>query len=470
MKFFNITFTCALLLASAQVAIGQNNPAGKWKGTLTAEGVTLGFNFEIKPQKGGTFSATMDLTVDGQTAFGIPASSCTYDTASRELSLQFAAAGGLEFNGVQEGDQMKGKIGGAGEYDDITLTRTELPKSIAAGTPYAIDSVTIKNKKVKLAATVTHPWVEGKYPAVVLVSGSGPQDRDETLFNHKPFAAIADCLTQQGIVVIRYDDRGVGESTGDFAKATTADFASDAAAAIAYARKLKYVDKNKVGVVGHSEGGLVAMMLAAEGKKNAPNFIALLAAPGIPMKTILLRQNEESMSQLLPEEKKAEFSAIVKNFFDDFTQSTGDRTADSLKIQEMVDKTFALLKPETTELLEKQGMTKEAMVTQNLAAMATPWFRYLIRINPHDYLSRISCSVLALQGDRDRQVQAEENVAAIRAGLDAAKNNRLMVKRYVDLNHLFVPCRTGKIQEYPTINAPFSAQALDDLAWWVVTR
>lgn len=454
------------MAASAQ----SESPAGKWKGSVTSDGVTVETKFEIKAQKGGAYTATLDLTVAGQSAYGIPASACNYDKNTSTLRLTFASLGGLEFNGTQAGEEMKGRIGGQGEYDSITLKRIEVPASVAAGTPYAIDSVTIKKGKVRLAATITHPWEEGKYPAVVLVSGSGPQDRDETLFNHKPFADIADYLTQQGIVVIRYDNRGVGESTGDFTTATTADFASDAAAALRYARKQKFVDKQRVGIMGHSEGGVVAMMLAADGKKKAPNFIVLMATPGISMRTILVRQNEEAMASILPNEKKAEFSELTARFFSKFAQSNGDRANDSAMIAEFVESSLALVTPEMLTQLEQRGLTKEAMVAQNLAVMSTPQFRYMLQLDPATYLARINCSVLVLQGERDRQVLADENIAAIRKGLDQAGNNRLMVKRYTDLNHLFVPSRTGSVQEYSTINAPFSAQVLDDLAWWVSTR
>lgn len=197
-----------MMLVAALGATAQgDNPAGKWKGSITSDGVKVEAKLNIKSQQGGTFAATLDLNVGGQPAYGIPASECTYNAPTGELKVVFAAIGGLEVSGVQQGEELKGRIGGGGNYDSITLKRIEMPASVAAGTAYAIDSVTIKNGKIKLAATVTHPWEEGKYPALVLVSGSGPQDRDETIFNHKPFAAIADYLTQQGIVVIRYDDR-----------------------------------------------------------------------------------------------------------------------------------------------------------------------------------------------------------------------------------------------------------------------
>lgn len=461
----------ALLMLVAATAFAQSeSPAGKWKGRLVSNGATVEAKFDIKVQKSQAYTATLDLAIDGQTAFGIPASTCTYDSTAHSLQLVFAALGGLEFSGTQSGEVLKGRIGGKGEYDSITLQRIEIPASVAAGTPYAIDTVLIKNGKVRLAGIATHPWEAGKYPALVLVSGSGPQDRDETVFNHKPFAAIADYLSQRGVVVLRYDDRGVGASSGDFAAATTADFASDAEAAVQFARKLGYVDKQRVGVLGHSEGGIVAMMLAAEGKKKAPNFIVLMAAPGVPMQTILARQNEESMALLLQEGKKEELSALAKKLFSDLAEGTGDRASDSMRVAQYVTSALALAKPEIMQMLTQQGMTQEAMIAQNIAVMSTPWFRHMLRIDPATYLSRIMCSVLVLQGDRDRQVLAEENISAIRKGLSQAKNNRLMVKRYGDLNHLFVPCRTGSVQEYPMLNAPFSRQTLEDLAWWVSTR
>ena len=470
-RFVYIYLAIAFLALTPRFAAAQNeNPAGKWKGHFSKDGVRVEATFNVKPRTGATFSATMDLNIAGNSAFGLPASECTYDGAAKRLHLVFAAAGGLEFQGTQAGETLRGVIGALGEYDSLTLIRVETPATTIANTAYAIDSVTIKGKNARLAATVTHPWEKGKYPALVLVTGSGPQDRDETIFNHKPFEAIADHLTQQGIVVLRYDDRGVGGSTGDFATATTADFADDAAAAVRFARKLPYVDKDRVGVLGHSEGGIIAMMLAAEGKKEAPNFIVLMASPGVPMKTILVRQNEESMGPLLPEEKRAEFQRLTEAFFEDYAKSNGNRTADSTRIAQFVERSFALISPETENLLAQHGVTRESLIAQNLSAMTTPWFLYAIKLDPATYLTHISCSVLAMQGERDRQVLADENVAAIREGLSKTNSCRLTVKRYADLNHLFIPCRTGSVQEYPTLNAPFSAAALDDLAWWVKTR
>ena len=223
-------------------------------------------------------------------------------------------------------------------------------------------------------------------------------------------------------------------------------------------------------MLGHSEGGIIAMMLAAEGKKEAPNFIVLMASPGVPMKTILVRQNEESMASLLPEEKRAEFQRLTEAFFEDYAKSNGNRTADSTRIAQFVERSFALISPETENLLAQHGVTRESLIAQNLSIMTTPWFLYAIKLDPATYLAHISCSVLAMQGERDRQVLADENVAAIREGLSKTNSCRLTVKRYADLNHLFIPCRTGSVQEYPTLNAPFSAAALDDLAWWVKTR
>ena len=184
-RFVYAYLAIACLALTPRLAAAQDeNPAGKWKGHLSKDGVRLEATFNVKPRMGATYSATMDLNIAGNSAFGLPASECTYDGATKRLHLVFAAAGGLEFQGTQAGETLRGVIGTLGEYDSLTLIRVETPATAIANTAYAIDSVTIKSRNARLAATVTRPWEKGKYPALVLVTGSGPQDRDETIFNH----------------------------------------------------------------------------------------------------------------------------------------------------------------------------------------------------------------------------------------------------------------------------------------------
>ena len=331
--------------------------------------------------------------------------------------------------------------------------------------PYTIEEVSYVNKDagdIKLAGTLTLPEGEGRFPVVVLISGSGPQDRDQSILKHKPFWLLADFLSRNGFAVLRFDDRGVGESEGDFASATSADFATDVAAGITFLRKHPAIDAKKIGLMGHSEGGLIAPIVASKDKSVA--FAVLLAGPGVSGKDLLVRQsydihklkgiNEDLLNQL----NKIN-ATLYQTVIEDKKDEKG--TDDFMKA---IEKEYAAVSEENKKML---GLD-EASLRQGLKAMQSKWLRYFIRANPEDFLRKVKCPVLALNGEKDLQVAAKMNLDAIESALNKAKNKNFKCVALPGLNHLFQTCETGAVEEYIQIEETFSPAAMKIILDWLL--
>lgn len=330
--------------------------------------------------------------------------------------------------------------------------------------PYYTEEVAFENMQaqVTLAGTLTLPSEEGNYPAVILISGSGAQNRDEEISGHKPFLIIADHLTKQGIAVLRYDDRGVGKSTGDFDAATTADFALDVRAALEFLKTRKEINSNKIGLIGHSEGGLIAPMVASDSPDVS--FIVLLAGPGIEISKVLLTQQEliprangvsdsEIQEYILPVHKKA-YQMIAK------ATDVGQLKTDLAKlIAESYDSAPADLMP--------SDISKEELISTQSEKWSSEWFRNLLIYDPESVLESVTCPVLALNGEKDLQVTPKENLSGIKNALKKGGNSNVTVEELPNLNHLFQNCETGSPAEYGKIKETFSPVALKEITDWI---
>jgi hypothetical protein len=333
--------------------------------------------------------------------------------------------------------------------------------------PYYTEEVTFENiqAQVSLAGTLTLPSEEGNYPAVILISGSGAQNRDEQISGHKPFLIIADHLTKHGIAVLRFDDRGVGKSTGNFKAATTADFASDVASAIEFIKTRKEINRGKIGLIGHSEGGLIAPMVASDSKDVS--FIVLLAAPGIEIRKVLLMQQEliagadgvsdsEIKKFILPVHKKAYQMISVA------TNSSKLKTDLARLIAESFDNSPSDLMP--------VNMTKEEVVSTQSEKWSSEWFRNFLKYDPASILEKVTCPVLALNGEKDLVVTPKENLSGISIALKKGGNTSVTVKELPNLNHLFQNCETGSPAEYAKIQETFSPVALKEISEWILRQ
>ncbi len=343
---------------------------------------------------------------------------------------------------------------------DKSLKRPQEP---ATPYPYYTEEVLFNNDhaNVTLAGTLTLPSKRGNYPAVILISGSGPQNRDGEWMEHKPFLVIADHLTRQGIAVLRYDDRGFGKSTGNFHSGTSLDFSTDVESAIKFLKTRKGIDVKKIGLIGHSDGAMIAPMVAA--KMSDVSFIVMLAGPGIPISELMVKRQvlmerrqgkSESEIQQSKEYIEALLTIIITSESEENLNSALNQFANDTKDQIPDDQ----IPP---------GMTKDEFISRQVAMLSSPWFKYVFTYDPGPVMEKVKCPVLALNGDKDVQVPSAENLQAIKKALFAGENDDVTVKELKDLNHMFQECNTGMIDEYAKIEQTFSPIALTEISGWI---
>jgi len=329
--------------------------------------------------------------------------------------------------------------------------------------PYYEEEVVFKNTeaKIELAGTLTLPTKNGKFPVVILISGSGPQDRDESFMGHKPFLVLSDYLTKQGIGVLRFDDRGNGESTGDFGNATTEDFSKDVLSAIAYLKTRSDVDIKNIGLIGHSEGGIIAPLVANNSKDIA--FMVLLASTGISGTELSVMQSKTLRQFPVKDEV-----AYEKNTRKAIAIVTSNKSDSEIKKQLTIHYNN-FLRPILTSLNvpeEKINLFIESQLKRSLK----PWSRYFLQYNPADEIEKLQIPVLSLNGTKDTQVNAKINQEGIRKALKKGGNKDYKILELENLNHFFQECETGKIDEYSKIEQTFSPTALKEISNWILKR
>ena len=314
---------------------------------------------------------------------------------------------------------------------------------------------------VRLAGTLTVPKSATACPAAILISGSGPQDRDESLLGHKPFWIIADHLSRHGIAVLRFDDRGTGVSTGDFQTATSEDFSRDVEAAFEYLRRDPRVEKNATGLIGHSEGGILAPMVA--GRRSDVAFVILLAGTGVNGREILLSQG-----QLVLKAQGVTDEAVLKAqrdmqvaLIDTVINAPVDATQDELVASAM------LILADVLPADASEEETLKAAVSAGIERVKSQWCRFFLTHEPGPVLKKVKCPVLALNGEKDVQVDPQLNLPAIREALRQGGNTRFETVELPGLNHLFQTCRTGGLSEYQTIEETVSPIVLEIMTSWV---
>lgn len=450
-----------LLLFSGFPDARSQGITGTWSGQLTIPGGGLTLVWHIKDSS-GVLTGQMDSPDQGVT--GIAVSSISFDDPDlrievADLMIDYKAT-------LLPGDSLRGIFKQAGRSVPMTLHRgiskgntLVRPQEPHPPFPYKSEDIEFVNAaagNIKLSGTLTLPESGNSFPAVVLITGSGPQDRDESLVGHKPFLVISDYLTKRGIVVLRFDDRGTARSTGNFAAATTADFATDAEAAVRYLKSRRDINSEKIGLVGHSEGGLIAPMVAAEDKSIA--FIVLLAGPGYDGKEILLMQNEAIAKASGATEVQLNEAYNVNN---EIYNVIIDGKDDAAIKAALTQKLESLTPPGMSEDQKKQRAA--AQVSQ----VMSPWFRYFLKVNPPDYLKKVRCPVLAVGGSKDLQVPATRNIAAINKALQEGGNGDVTTKIFPGLNHLFQHAVTGLPNEYQQIEETFSPEVLGFIGDWI---
>src|SRR5664279_4743701 len=463
-KLLFIYFGMSILTVSL---LGQNTEKnilpGSWLGKLSVQGIQLRLVFNLKLNEKDSLIATLDSPDQG--AKNIPLGSVI--VVDKKLTIAAPKLLG-EYKGTITGDStIEGVWTQRGADYTVNLNKLKAPFFVNRPQepkppfPYTSEEVSFTNDKfnIKLAGTLTMPEGPGPFKAVIMITGSGAQNRNEEIMGHKPFLVIADYLSRHGIAVLRYDDRGVGGSQGKYSEATSADLATDAEAAFNFLKNNTTVSSAEIGFAGHSEGGLIAPIVAAS--NTAVGFIVSLAGPGVSGEEIILRQT-------------AEISRISGVKESDIKESieTNKKVYGILKKEKDNKKAEAMIVDLFRKTQEKKKMSEEDtekavnQLKMSFGENQYTWFRYFIMTNPSTFWKKVKCPVLALNGEKDLQVAADENLPAIKKALKG--NNSVKIVLLPGLNHLFQHCKTGLPAEYNTIEETFSPEALKIIADWIL--
>lgn len=428
---------------------------GDWLGNLAAPGANLRLAIHLK-QADGRWTGTFDSLDQGAMAMRLSAVTWSGDRLSFELR---AAGGRFEGRLAADGQSIQGTWT-QGTALPLSFTRSQTPAVVVRRPqqpqppfPYEVRGVTIPSGEHTLAGTLTQPKGASACPGVVLVCGSGPNDRDETIAGHQPFRVLADHLTRKGIAVLRYDKRGIGESTGSYGTATTFDFVEDAKAALAFLAAQKGIDPGRLGMLGHSEGGLVLPMVAAS--SSQAGFLVLLGGPGLPGEDILYAQGELILkAQGAPAEAQATQRRTQGILFKAARLNTPAGYSEARE---------QLLAGVPAGSRQAAGSSLDA----ELQRVRSPWFRTFLDLDPRPYLRKLKVPVLALFGERDLQVPPGLNQPELEKALKAAGNPDFQVRVLPGLNHLFQTASTGALAEYGEIEETMAPAALEAISGWI---
>jgi len=454
----------AFLPVKAQDNIDKQSVTGSWLGKLEVNAVSLRVIFNLALT--GKDSLTVTLDSPDQGASNISIGPVTLDSNKIKILAPLLLA---EYNGIVKNDTLiDGTFKQAGMI--LPLTLTKLKKAFTIYRPqepkppftYISEDVKFANNKasIELVGTLSIPEGEGPFPAVILITGSGPQNRNEELMGHKPFWVIADYLSRNGIAVLRYDDRGVGQSQGSPLNTTSADFADDAEAAFIYLRTRGSINSGSIGLAGHSEGGLIASIVASKNPEIA--FLVSLAGTGVPGDQIMHRQNRDiSLISGADRKQVKEGISINKKIFSVLKKETDNEKAE-IQIKEIYKK-----------ILTKQKKSQDEIdrALKQLNARLNPvsynWMRFFIITDPGNYWKRVKCPVLALNGEKDLQVAADVNLPAIEKALKSGGNPAVATIRIPGLNHLFQHAKIGLPSEYGEIEETISPEVLKIISDWI---
>lgn len=442
-----------LLLCASVCASHAQKLEGSWTGKLSVQGVQLTLVFHVEKDKNNGFIVTMDSP--DQSVKGVPATvnSLTVDSVDIVISSI-----GARYLGKQQGDHIQGTFTQFGRAFPLVLNRgveeLKRPQTPHAPYPYQTEEVTFQNAKANavFSGTLTYPvgyeqMNKQKVPVVLMVTGSGQENRNEEIFDHQPFLVLADYLARYGIASLRYDDRGFAKSTGDASQSTMKDNAEDARCGFNYLKNLKKF--GKIGVMGHSEGGSIAMMLAAEGLTD---FIVSLAGMAERGDSLMLRQVYQAM--------EARGGA---SFAHDYCKVLG-----AIYAYRNAKKDISHPEAVLDSLLKQTNVSLPALSRQSflpVITMQTPWVLDFIATDMACYLAKIKCPVMAVNGSKDVQVDAHDNLSALRKGLKPNKKN--LIKEYEGLNHLFQHCTTGQTTEYRLIEETFAPEVMQNIVDWI---
>lgn len=443
---------------------------GTWQGTLDvgAAKLRLAFNFQANAE--GKLAATLDSIDQG--VKGIAVDEVSF--ADKKLTLAIESLGVRYEATLDDRNEIDGTFTQSGASFPLKLTKADKPVEMrrpqTPQPPFPYREVRAKFASqaagVELAGTLTLPGASGggPFPAVVLITGSGPQDRDESLLGHKPFLVLADYLTRRGIAVLRYDDRGTGQSTGDFSAATSEDFAGDALGAVAWLKARDDIDRRNIGLAGHSEGGLIAPLASVRSHDVA--FLVLLAGPGVTGKEILATQSRDILKAMGASEAALARQLGQSQAIIDIAIEETDFAIAKQRIDKAIAAEIAALPEDQRQAAQNNAAALDAQIKQ----LMSPWFRFFLIHDPAPVLKKVTRPVLAINGEKDLQVAAARNLAVIEQSLRAGGNRHVTVRELAGLNHLFQKSETGAPSEYALIEETMNEAALQTIGDWIEVR
>ncbi|WP_292379080.1 alpha/beta hydrolase family protein [Methanosarcina sp. UBA289] len=444
---------------------------GIWMGNLTVPGgLELRIVFNISTNSDGSINASMDSPDQGVS--GIPVESVSYKNDNLNLGVK-SIPGSFEGIYKENNKTIEGEWKQSGSAFPLVLEKVEKAPEMhreqdpVKPYPYTEEEVVYENKGagVKLAGTLTLPRSEGPFPAVILITGSGQQNRNEEIAGHRPFLVLSDYLTRQGIAVLRVDDRGIGGSTGNVSQATTEDFAGDVLTGVEYLKNRKEIDPSRIGLIGHSEGGLIAPMVAVKSQDIA--FIVLMAGQGITGEEISYLQSDLIYrAEGVDNETIARNDVLLKSMYSVIKEKQNETIAAEKLHKFMVNEVENMSEEEK----KNSGYSEDDLDVQinaQVQNLLSPWMRFFLTYDPAPTLMKVKCPVLAINGEKDLQVPPKENLRTIDEALKAGGNKDYTVKELPGLNHLFQTAKTGSPSEYAKIEETISPAALEIIGNWI---
>ncbi|HET6563829.1 MAG TPA: alpha/beta fold hydrolase [Xanthomonadales bacterium] len=459
-----VTLSLALGVSSV---MADETLQGSWQGAIRIMGQELGIAAHFTGE-GSALAVTLDIPA--QNAMGLPMQNVSYQHPNLHFEIPGAAV--AVFEGTVEGERISGdylQSGLKGTFEllkqsSAAITESADVVSAAEPLPYTEEEVEFTNGDIRLAGTLTLPEGAGPFPAAVMITGSGPQNRDEELFGFRPFRVIADHLARAGIATLRYDDRGVGGSTGNVSTATTADFATDVLAAIQLLHQRDEIDADRIGVIGHSEGGIIGPMVAESGDLA---FVVILAGPSMSGAEILydqgarvLKANGATAEELLQQR------AIQEQLFAAIRSGEGWDLVKAIiasQVRASVDK----LSPEQRAAIADVDAYVNTQVAAQVTAAQTPWFRFFIDYDPVPALEALQVPTLAVFGELDLQVPPDSNRPGMEQAFSRGGQENYTIVTLKSANHLFQQATTGSPAEYPTLEKAFVPELLPLVTDWI---
>lgn len=464
--------TLMIILVIILSIFGNNlfaqNIEGIWQGNLEVQsGKNMLFIFKISESDKSHFTK---LDIPSQGLMNLQPASTTF--LDNNLIIN-ASNLGFKFDGIlnEESGEIKGTFQeGLNSVPLILIKKIKVeqietpkrPQEPSKPYPYLVEEVKIYNSEdhISLAGTLTLPKSSNQdTPVVILISGSGPQDRDESYMGHKPFLVLADYLTRKGIAVLRYDDRGVGESTGNFEKATTADFSNDVLKIIEFLKNRTDIDTHNIGLIGHSEGAIIAPKVANNSKNVS--FIVMLAGTGVLGKQVSLQQALDYRN--FPVEDGEKYKEYIEKAID-IAASDKDVTIVKNELKSFYHES------EVLNSILPPNINKDEFIENLVKSRTNPWIRYFYNYNPAEEIAKIGIPALALYGSNDTQVPPKYNMQPVKEALQKSKSGNYEVVLMQDLNHLFQQSKTGQISEYPEIEETMSPKVLEKISSWILTE